>query len=579
MDMDELRTEEARERLRPVSMEPLDDKDTWKQEGYTSFLNVKTPYKGFLSWFLSTDHKRIGIMYLYSMSFFFFIGLTLAFLMRLEMWTPGPTIVDAQVYNAMFTMHGVVMVFLFIVPGIPAVFGNFFLPIQLGAEDVSFPRLNLMSYHLYVIGGLLGLYSFLTGFIDQQWIDTGWTFYVPYSLSTATNITIPLLAAFILGFSSILTGLNFVTTMHRMRAKGMGFFQMPLFCWSLYSTAWIQIIATPVVGITIVLVLLERWLGFGIFDPAKGGDPILMQHLFWIYSHPAVYIMVLPAFGVASDIIATFSRRMIYGYKIMAFSTMAIALVGYMVWAHHMFTAGMSETSRAVFSFFTFLVAVPTGVKIFNWVATLWRGSIILRTPMLFALAFIFLFSIGGLTGLALGALSTDIHLHDTYFVVGHFHYVILGGIVSMFIAALYYWFPKMTNKMYNEKVGNVGVLLYFIGVNMVYFPMFIMGYQGMPRRYYDYLPEYETYHLITTVGSWVLIGSIILLFANLAVAARKKKTLNTRNPWGALTLEWTVPSPPPLLNFEKLPVVTGGPYDYPDFKESTKKKHDTEKH
>lgn len=525
---------------------------------YINFYQVKTKHKGLLAWLLTTDHKRIGIMYLVSILTFFMVGLTFAFLMRLEMLTPGPTIVDAQTYNSFFTLHGMIMVFLFIIPGIPAVFGNFFLPLQIGAEDVAFPRLNLTSYHLYLIGAFLALYSL----IFQTHIDTGWTFYVPYSLRTGTDVTLPLLAAFILGFSSILTGLNFVTTIHRMRVKGMSMFHMPLFTWALYSTAWIQVVATPIIGITIVLVLLERTFKFGIFDPTLGGDPVLYQHLFWIYSHPAVYIMAIPAFGVISDVVATFSRKSIFGYKVMAFSTLAIAFIGYMVWAHHMFTSGMSDTAVAVFSFLTFFVAIPTGVKVFNWVATLWRGTIILTAPMLFALSSIFLFSIGGLTGLHLGAISTDIHLHDTYFVVAHFHYVIIGGILSMFIAGLHYWFPKMFGKLYNERVAKIGVVMYFIGANVLYFPMFIMGYMGMPRRYFDYLPEFQVYHVISTVGSWILISSILLMFINLIIALKKGKPSGP-NPWGAKTLEWVMPSPPPLLNFIETPVPSEDPYDY----------------
>lgn len=527
-------------------------------KNYTNFYEVKTKHKGLLAWLLTTDHKRIGIMYLVSILSFFLVGLTFAFLMRLEMLTPGPTIVDAQTYNSFFTLHGMIMVFLFIIPGIPAVFGNFFLPLQIGAEDVAFPRLNLMSYHLYLVGAFLALYSL----IFQTHIDTGWTFYVPYSLRTGTDVTLTLLAAFVLGFSSILTGLNFVTTCHRMRVKGMKMFEMPLFTWALYSTAWIQVVATPIIGITIVLVLLERSFGFGIFDPTLGGDPVLYQHLFWIYSHPAVYIMAIPAFGVISDVVATFSRKSVFGYKVMAISTMSIAVIGYMVWAHHMFSSGMSDTSKTVFSFLTFFVAIPTGVKVFNWVATLWRGTIVLSSPMLMALSAIFLFSIGGLTGLHLGAISTDIHLHDTYFVIAHFHYVIIGGILSMFIAGMHYWFPKMFGTMHNEKVAKTGVVMYFIGANVLYFPMFIMGYMGMPRRYFDYLPEFQIYHVVSTVGSWILISAILIMFINLFIAVFKGKPAGA-NPWGAKTLEWAMPSPPPLLNFIETPIPSHDPYDY----------------
>ena len=544
------------------------EKNDLNDENFVSFYDIKTKYSGLMSWLMTTDHKRIGLMYFASMTVFFLAGLTAAFLMRYEMLTPGETILSAQQYNYTYTLHGIIMVFLFIIPGIPAVFGNFIMPLQIGAEDVQFPKLNLLSYWLYLAGGLLALYSVISSwYFGSSPIDTGWTFYVPYSLRTGADIYLPLSAAFLLGFSSILTGLNFLTTIHRLRVPGMDMFDMPLFTWTLYATAWIQVIATPVVGITIVLVILERAFGFGIFDPTLGGDPVLFQHMFWIYSHPAVYVMVLPAFGVMSDVIATFSRRQIFGYRIMVYSTMSIVLVGYFVWAHHMFTSGMSDTARYVFSFVTFLVGVPTGVKVFNWVATLWRGSIRLETPMLFALASIFLFSIGGLTGLTLGALSTDVHLHDTYYVVGHFHYVILGGILSMFLGASHYWWPKMFDRMYNTKVANWGVAGYFIGVNVLYFPMLIMGYMGMPRRYWDYLPEYQNYHIWSTVGSWILIGAILLMIINLIYSIRNGKTNTGRNPWGSLTLEWTTPSPPPLLNFD-VPIerVEGGPYDYPDY-------------
>jgi cytochrome c oxidase subunit 1 len=542
---------------------------TVNPKDYVNFFDEK---KGLMSWLYTTDHKRIGLMYLWSVLGFFVLGMTLGFFMKLEMLSPGqtvtfPLVITPQVYNSMFTLHGIIMIFLVIIPAVPGVFGNFFLPIQIGAEDVSFPRLNLLSYYLYVIGGIMALTSAL-GLFSGTAIDTGWTFYVPYSLRTNTNVVVPLLAAFILGFSSILTGLNFVTTVHRLRAKGMTFFRMPLFVWGLYATSWIQVIATPVIGITLVLVIFERAFKIGVFDPAIGGDPILYQHMFWIYSHPAVYIMILPAMGAISELISTFSKRQIFGYKVMAMSTMAIALVGYFVYAHHMFTSGMSDTAKVIFSLFTYLVGVPTGVKIFNWVATLYKGSIELKTPMLFALMFIFIFSIGGFTGLVLGSLAPDVHLHDTTFVVAHFHYVMFGGAVFTFFGLIHYWMPKMFNRMYNETLGKITVTLLFIGFNTLYFPMFIMGYLGMPRRYWDYLPEYQTYHVISTVGSWILITGILIMIYNIVTSILWGKRPESINPWGGTTLEWTVPSPPPTLNFLTTPEITEDPYNYPSFNE-----------
>ncbi len=528
-----------------------------------SYLDYKGKHKGLLAWVLSTDHKRIAILYLVSLIIFFLVAMTFGFLMRLEMLTPGKTIIDPQTYNALFTLHGVIMIFLFIIPGIPAVFGNFFLPIMLGAKDVSFPRLNLLSWYFYIFGAALVLLSLFTG---GGPIDTGWTFYVPYSLRTQANVSLAVFAAFVLGFSSILTGLNFIVTIHRMRCPGMGWFKMPLFAWGLYSTSWIQVLATPVIGITLLLIILERFFGVGIFDPALGGDPLLYQHLFWIYSHPAVYIMILPAMGLVSEIIPTFSKKDIFGYGPIAMSSLAIAFVGYLVWGHHMFSSGISDTSRAIFSFLTFVVAIPTGIKVFNWVATMYKASIDARAPFWFVVAFIIIFSIGGLTGLVLGSLNTDIHLTDTYFVVAHFHYVMFGGMGLLFFAGLHYWFPKMFAKMYNEKIAKVGIVTFVLGFNGLYFPMFIMGYLGMPRRYYDYLPQYQIYHIISTIGSWVLILGILILVINLLKALLSKSNNTTElNPWGGTTLEWTVPSPPPLENFDVIPTVTNGPYYRPN--------------
>ncbi|PHQ55626.1 MAG: cytochrome c oxidase subunit I, partial [Sulfurimonas sp.] len=434
-----------------------------------------------MQWLLTVDHKRIGIMYAAVMFTFFFVAIATAMAMRIELFAPGAQIMDGDTFNQAFTLHGVIMIFLFIIPGIPAVFGNIVMPLMIGAKDVSFPRLNWFTFWLYILGCLIALSSLWTG---NGFADTGWTFYAPYSLNTNTNVITTLVAAFVLGMASILTGLNFLVTIHRLRAPGMDFFKMPLFVWGIYATAWIQLLATPVVGITLILAILEKYFGIGIFDPAKGGDPVLFEHLFWIYSHPAVYLMILPAFGIMSEIIPVFSRREIFGYRTIALSSASIAGIGYLVWGHHLFTSGMSDIAKTIFSFLTFFVAIPTGIKFYDWIATMYKGKVILKTPMLWALGTIVTFAIGGLTGVTIAMVGADIHLQDTYYSVAHFHYAILGGVVFLFFAGLHYWFPVVTGKMYKEGVAKVAFWLNFIGINLLWFPMFIAGYYGMPRRY-----------------------------------------------------------------------------------------------
>jgi cytochrome c oxidase subunit 1 len=521
--------------------------------------------KGLLSWLITLDHKRIGVMYLISVCIAFALGGIFALLVRLELFTHGRTIMDAETYNRMFSLHGVVMVFLFIIPSIPAAMGNIILPIQLGTKDVAFPRLNLLSFYIYVFGACFGVYSMING-----GVDTGWTFYTPYSSSdpahggvgTSSSVIPMTLAAFIMGFSSILTGVNFIATVHKMRAPGLTWRRLTLFTWALYATSIIQILATPVLAVTLLLLTMERFLGLGIFDPRLGGDPVLFQHFFWFYSHPAVYIMIVPGMGVVSDIIATFARREPVGYLAIAASSLGLALLGFLVWGHHLFVAGMSEYATMVFSALTFLVAIPSGVKIFNWVATLYKGSISLQSPMLWALSFLFLFTIGGLTGLFLGMLAVDVHLHDTYFVVAHFHYVMVGGTVMGFVGGLHYWWPKITGKLYDENWARVGWFFVFIGFNLTFLVQFVLGSRGMPRRYYDYLPQFEQLHQISTVGSWV-IGVGFLVLGTMFIRSLFGGKPASRNPWGSAALEWMTTTPPPLYNFHKDPIVTRGQYDY----------------
>ena len=529
--------------------------DSHPVDSTKSYLNDP---KGIWSWVVTTDHKRIGLLYLFSIMTFFLAGGVFALLMRTELAHTGPGIAkNADTYNVFFTLHGVMMIFLFIVPGIPATMGNFLLPLMIGAKDVVFPKLNLISYYIYVVGALMAAYALLNP------VDTGWTFYAPYSLQTGTGVVWMVGAAFVLGFSSILTGLNFVVTIHKLRCPGMTWFRLPVFVWATYATAIIQTLATPVVGMTLVLLIVERTMGIGIFNPEIGGDPVLFEHLFWFYSHPVVYIMVLPAFGVIGEIIPVFSRKPIFGYRAIVYSTMAIAGVSFVVWAHHMFVAGISDTSAKVFSIITFGVAVPTAVKVFNWVSTMYKGSISFASPMLYAIAFVFLFMIAGTTGIYLATLAVDVFYHDTYFVVAHFHYTIQGGAVIGLIAALHFWFPKMSGKMYNETAAKIFFVLIIVGFNATFLPQFKLGMMGMPRRYFDYPPEFENLHFISTVGAFINAAGYFGALMNLAICAWFGKTKAPANPYNSLSLEWQTPSPPPHENFTEVPTVDDYPYTY----------------
>jgi len=518
------------------------------------YTRAKTGWK---SWAYTLDHKRIAWLYLTAVSIAFLAGGMFALLLRIELFTRGKTIIDAETYNRFFTLHGAIMVFLFIIPSIPGSFGNFFIPIMIGAKDVAFPRLNMLSFYIYVVGATFALVSIVVGAVD-----TGWTFYTPYSLHTANAVIAMVFGVFVLGFSSILTGLNFLVTVHTMRAPGMTWARLPLFVWGMYATALIQVLATPVLAITLLLLIFERFFGAGIFDPALGGDPVLFQHFFWFYSHPAVYIMIVPGMAIVSELITSGTRRQIFGKLAVAASSIGLAILGFLVWGHHMFTAGMSEFSTMLFSALTFLVAIPSGVKVFNWTATMYRGSISFQTWSLYAMAFIFLFSIGGLTGLFCGILSVDIHLHDTYFIVAHFHYVMMGGTVMGFLGGLFYWWPKMTGRLYNETLGRISWGLVFVGFNVTFMSQFIMGSRGMPRRYYDYLPQFEPFHKASTIGSWILASGLFLT-AYILISALINGKKSPPNPWGASTLEWQTESPPVLTNFRTTPIITRDPYDF----------------
>lgn len=520
--------------------------------------NYLTVGRGISSWLLTTDHKRIGLLYLVSVTVMFFLGGLAATILRVKLIEPGPWLISADTYNKMFSAHGVLMIFFFLVPAIPATIGNFVLPMMIGAKDLAFPRLNLLSWYLFIAGAAVALVALATG-----GFDTGWTFYTPYSTSGSKSSVIPVaLGGLIAGFSSILTALNFIATTHRMRAPGLTWFRLPLFVWASYATSVIIILATPVLAMALILVAVERAFGVGIFDPSLGGDPLLFQHLFWFYSHPAVYIMVLPAMGVVSEIIPCFARKNIFGYHFIAFSSMAIAVFGFLVWGHHMFVAGQSIYAALVFSLLSYLVAVPSAIKVFNWTATLYEGSISLETPLLFSLGFIGLFTIGGLTGLFLSALALDVHVHDTYFVIAHFHFIMVGGTVMAYMAALHFWWPKMTGRMYSEPWGRAAALLVFSGFILTFMPQFFLGYQGMPRRYYQYDTAYQVLNVLSTAGASILALGYVLPLGYLLLSLKFGAAAGP-NPWQATGLEWQTPSPPPTENFPVTPVVTAPPYDY----------------
>ena len=519
------------------------------------YLNVSY---GIRSWLLTTDHKRIAWLYLLGATFFFFIGGLFATLLRLELLTPHGDLVQAETYNKLFTMHGVIMVFFFLIPSIPAVLGNFLIPMMIGARDLAFPRLNLASWYVFIIGGLFTIAAALAG-----GVDTGWTFYTPYSsIYSNSHVALAVCGVFITGFSSILTGLNFIVTIHKMRAPGMTWFRLPLFVWSHYATSIIFILGTPVIAIALALVAMERVFRLGIFDPELGGDPVLFQHLFWFYSHPAVYIMILPGMGVVSELVACFSRKRIFGYSFIAFASLAIAVLGFLVWGHHMFVSGQSVYAGMIFSLLSMLVAIPSAIKVFNWTATLYKASISLNAPMLYALGFIGLFTMGGLTGLFLASLAVDVHVHDTYFIVAHFHYIMVGGAVMAYLGGIHFWWPKMTGRLYPEGWARLAAVTIFLGFNLTFFPQFVLGYLGMPRRYHAYPPEFQVLNVMSTAGASILAVGYLLPLIYLIWSLRYGPVAGM-NPWKATGLEWQTLSPPPTDNFDVPPVVTREPYDY----------------
>ena len=531
---------------------PASDAAAYNRRNY-----LNSPATGLRSWLTTRDHKRIGVMFLVATTIAFALGGFFALLIRLELLTPGPTIMDAMTYNRLFTLHGVVMIFLFMIPAIPSGFGNFLVPIMLGAKDVAFPRINLLSFYLYVLGAAVALYGMVHG-----GADTGWTFYAPYSTTTVTQVEPVLLGAFILGFSSILTGLNFIVTTHTMRAPGLSWDRLPLFVWSIYATAVIQILATPVIGMTVLLVAVEHAFKIPIFDPAQGGDPVLFQHFFWFYSHPAVYIMILPAMAVISEVVCAFSRKNIFGYHAVAYSSLGIAFVGFFTWGHHLFTSGQSPMTGGIFGVLSMFVGIFTAVKVFNWTATLYRGSIAFRTPFAYFVGFLFFLVFGGMTGIALATMSLDVHWQDTYFVVAHFHFIMVGATLMAFLAALHYWLPKITGRMYSEGWGLVAAVMVVLGFNFTFIPQFLLGNAGMPRRYFSYPERFWALNVASTAGASVLAIGLVIVLVYLLVAIRWGPIAGP-NPWRSRGFEWDTPSPPPPENYETTPVYTHGPHEY----------------
>ncbi len=513
--------------------------------------------RGVWSWLTTVDHKRIGIMYFVSVLLAFLLGGIFAMLLRIEHLTPEPTIMGANTYNRMFTLHGVVMIFMFMIPAIPGVFGNFLLPLMLGAKDVAFPKLNLLSLYLYWAGATLAACGMIMG-----GTDTGWTFYAPYSTTTPTTLFPVLLGVFIMGFSSILTGLNFIVTTHTLRAPGLGWMRIPLFVWAIYATSIIQVLATPVIGLTVMLVGIEKVGHFGLFDPGRGGDPVLFQHMFWFYSHPAVYIMVLPAMGVISEVIGAFSRKNIFGYKMIAYSSLGIAFVGFFAWGHHMFVSGQSVLDNGAFAAISMLVGVFTAIKVFNWVATLYKGSIAVKTPMLYACGFLFFIVFGGMTGIAVATVSLDVHWHDTYFVVAHFHFIMVGAVIMAFLAAMHYWFPKMFGRNYHEGWGMVAASFIILGFNATFIPQFLVGNAGMPRRYFIYPERFTSLNVASTAGSSLLAFGFVIIVVYM-IYALVRGPIAGDNPWLSRGYEWNTPSPPPKHNFDTTPVIDRDAHSY----------------